>query len=205
MTMSWIPKFKQVVIRTKGKRFVPGEDHLIQRYEVNGKTYPQWVTENRFSQSNTHICQAMLTWAHKQMAKEGGGQHGHDLIELYCGNGNFTLPLSVLFRRVFATELDKYSVKWVALVPKRTPEPTVARCLFGVLAPSLVGNQSKGRNPCMRFLCMRKRAVLVIIIPAKWNLSLIILPTEKCRCLALFSTAELLLRAQRRRASAMYA
>ncbi len=34
-----------------------------------------------------------------------------DLLELYCGNGNFTLPLSTrFFRRVLATELAKSSV-----------------------------------------------------------------------------------------------
>ena len=33
-----------------------------------------------------------------------------DLLELYCGNGNFTLPLSLKFNRVLATELAKSSV-----------------------------------------------------------------------------------------------
>lgn len=33
-----------------------------------------------------------------------------DLLELYCGNGNFTLPLSTRFNRVLATELAKSSV-----------------------------------------------------------------------------------------------
>lgn len=32
------------------------------------------------------------------------------LLELYCGNGNFTLPLSLKFERVLATELAKSSV-----------------------------------------------------------------------------------------------
>ncbi|PCO26268.1 hypothetical protein, partial [Morganella morganii] len=32
------------------------------------------------------------------------------LLELYCGNGNFTLPLSLKFKRVLATELAKSSV-----------------------------------------------------------------------------------------------
>ena len=34
-----------------------------------------------------------------------------DLLELYCGNGNFTLPLSRLFRRALATEVSKTSVQ----------------------------------------------------------------------------------------------
>src|SRR5690606_34431884 len=33
-----------------------------------------------------------------------------DLLELYCGNGNFTLPLSSRVRKVLATEISKTSV-----------------------------------------------------------------------------------------------
>jgi tRNA (uracil-5-)-methyltransferase len=48
----------------------------------------------------------MLAWAVNQSRNWGG-----DLIELYCGNGNFTLPLSKNFNRVLATELSKPSVR----------------------------------------------------------------------------------------------
>jgi tRNA (uracil-5-)-methyltransferase len=34
-----------------------------------------------------------------------------DLLELYCGHGNFTLPLSSKFRSVLATEISKRSIK----------------------------------------------------------------------------------------------
>ncbi|EFJ46848.1 hypothetical protein VOLCADRAFT_118051 [Volvox carteri f. nagariensis] len=51
---------------------------------------------------------------------EGGGDGGEeedvdgpqdDLLELYCGNGNFTVPLAQNFRRVVATEVAKSSVE----------------------------------------------------------------------------------------------
>ena len=48
----------------------------------------------------------MLNWAHGQCADSDG-----DLLELYCGNGNFTLPLSTRFRRVLATEVAKSGVR----------------------------------------------------------------------------------------------
>ncbi|KAF5833106.1 uracil-5--methyltransferase-domain-containing protein, partial [Dunaliella salina] len=35
----------------------------------------------------------------------------HDLLELYCGNGNFTIPLACNFRRVVATEVSKSGVE----------------------------------------------------------------------------------------------
>ncbi len=34
-----------------------------------------------------------------------------DMLELYCGNGNFTIPLASNFRRVVATELSKSGVE----------------------------------------------------------------------------------------------
>ena len=43
----------------------------------------------------------MLEWA-VDVTK---GSEDHDLLELYCGNGNFTIPLSQNFRRVVATEV----------------------------------------------------------------------------------------------------
>ena len=48
----------------------------------------------------------MIEWACEQAT----GQRG-DLLELYCGNGNFTLPLSGHFEHVIATELSKASIR----------------------------------------------------------------------------------------------
>jgi len=47
----------------------------------------------------------MLGWACQQAAGLGG-----DLLELYCGNGNFTMALAPLFGKVLATEVSKSSV-----------------------------------------------------------------------------------------------
>lgn len=47
----------------------------------------------------------MLSWAVDNSASSRG-----DLLELYCGNGNFTLPLAQNFERVIATEISNSSV-----------------------------------------------------------------------------------------------
>jgi tRNA (uracil-5-)-methyltransferase len=44
----------------------------------------------------------MIEWAQSQAHDLSG-----DLLELYCGIGNFTLPLAGQFERVIATELSK--------------------------------------------------------------------------------------------------
>jgi tRNA (uracil-5-)-methyltransferase len=47
----------------------------------------------------------MLTWASDCL------KHSHhDLVELYCGNGNFTAVLAQHFDKVLATEISKVSV-----------------------------------------------------------------------------------------------
>jgi len=99
-----------VVGRSKGKKVVVGSDHVVQWQEIDGKSYPQWQTENKFSQSNAGICNTMQNWVLEQL-KGPDGQRASDLLELYCGNGNFSLPLSSIFRKILATELDKFSVR----------------------------------------------------------------------------------------------
>ncbi|KAG2447247.1 hypothetical protein HYH02_007987 [Chlamydomonas schloesseri] len=44
-------------------------------------------------------------------AAAAAGGPEDDLLELYCGNGNFTIPLAANFRRVVATEVSKSSVE----------------------------------------------------------------------------------------------
>ena len=40
-----------------------------------------------------------------------GSRQDRDLLELYCGNGNFTIPLAGYFHKVIATEMAKSSIK----------------------------------------------------------------------------------------------
>lgn len=100
-----------VVGRSRGRRVVAGAGRLVQHYEVEGRVYPQFHRELMFSQSNAHTCREMLRWTSAQAAHiEGAG--ARDLLELYCGNGNFTLPLARHFRRVFSTETVRDSLKY---------------------------------------------------------------------------------------------
>jgi tRNA (uracil-5-)-methyltransferase len=50
--------------------------------------------EGGFSQPNGRMCEKMLAWA----AGATRGSGAHDLLELYCGNGNFTVALAPNFR-----------------------------------------------------------------------------------------------------------
>ena len=100
--------------RSRGQKLVLAQDFVTERLTAGGREWLYRQYEGGFSQPNAFVCQKMLDWAIGAAACLGG-----DLLELYCGNGNFTLPLARCFRRVLATELSKTSVQaaqWNILV-----------------------------------------------------------------------------------------
>ncbi len=94
-----------VVGRAKGQRVVIGRDYVTEALRVAGRTFTYRQPEGAFTQPNGAVNQKMLGWAHEAL-----GERADDLLELYCGNGNFTLPLATRVRKVLATEISKASV-----------------------------------------------------------------------------------------------
>ncbi|MHB9797758.1 tRNA (uridine(54)-C5)-methyltransferase TrmA [Pseudomonas sp. MT3] len=94
-----------IVGRSRGKRLVVGRDYVSEELTVAGRTFRYRQPEGAFTQPNGEVCQKMLNWAYEAL-----GQREDDLLELYCGNGNFTLPLATRVRKVLATEISKTSV-----------------------------------------------------------------------------------------------
>lgn len=96
----------QLIGRSRKQKIVIGRDWLLEEFELNGRRLRYKQIENSFSQPNGGVNRKMLGWACSQAAGIGG-----DLLELYCGNGNFTIALAPRFGRVLATEVSKSSVK----------------------------------------------------------------------------------------------
>ncbi|MDO7903923.1 tRNA (uridine(54)-C5)-methyltransferase TrmA [Pseudomonas sp. K1(2024)] len=94
-----------VIGRSKGKRVVIGRDYALEQLDIGGRTFTYRQPEGAFTQPNGAVNQKMLAWACEAM-----GRRDDDLLELYCGNGNFTLPLATRARQVLATEISKTSV-----------------------------------------------------------------------------------------------
>lgn len=94
-----------IIGRSRGKRTVIGRDYVVEKLEVAGRTFSYRQPEGAFTQPNGTVNALMLNWAYEAL-----GEQEDDLLELYCGNGNFTLPLSTRVRRVLATEISKSSV-----------------------------------------------------------------------------------------------
>ncbi|MCJ8170130.1 tRNA (uridine(54)-C5)-methyltransferase TrmA [Atopomonas sediminilitoris] len=94
-----------VIGRARGQRVVFGRDYAEEALTVAGRSFRYRQPEGAFTQPNGAVCQKMLNWAYDVM-----GSREDDLLELYCGNGNFTLPLASRARRALATEISKTSV-----------------------------------------------------------------------------------------------
>lgn len=99
-----------VIGRSRKQKCVLSKDFVIEEMTVDDKTYYYQQTENSFTQPNAVVCQHMLQWASNH-AESLNINKDKDLLELYCGNGNFTLPLAKKFRHVLATEVSKSSVR----------------------------------------------------------------------------------------------
>ncbi len=94
-----------IIGRSRNQKAVISRDYVTEAFSGGGQTFFQRQPESSFSQPNAMVNQQMLTWAYDCCDGIGG-----DLLELYCGNGNFTLPLSRRFHKVLATEISKTSV-----------------------------------------------------------------------------------------------
>ena len=95
----------QIIGRSRGQKVVLDRDWLLEEFELNGRHLRYQQVEGSFTQPNGGVNRQMLAWASQQAASLGG-----DLLELYCGNGNFTMALAPLFGKVLATEVGKSSV-----------------------------------------------------------------------------------------------
>ncbi|MBS1144988.1 MAG: tRNA (uracil-5-)-methyltransferase [Proteobacteria bacterium] len=95
----------QIIGRSRGQKRVLDRDHVIESFELNGRQLRYKQVEGSFTQPNGGVNRQMLAWACQQAAGIGG-----NLVELYCGNGNFTIALAPLFDQVLATEVSKSSV-----------------------------------------------------------------------------------------------
>ena len=109
---NWIKKIEalkedlkcSVIGRSKNQKLVIGQDYVTEQYASLNKKFKLKLYEQCFSQTNPDICDQMINWI------EDIGQKDTDIIELHCGIGTFTIPLSRLFNNVIATENSRPSL-----------------------------------------------------------------------------------------------
>ena len=111
---AWVQQATQVekalniklIGRSRGQKLVVSDDWIMETLQVEGRSFTYKQPEQAFIQPNAMVNQEMLSWAcaHAQ-------NNDQDLLELYCGIGNFTIPLSKYYRRVLATEVSKVATR----------------------------------------------------------------------------------------------
>ncbi|THA01187.1 tRNA (uridine(54)-C5)-methyltransferase TrmA [Rodentibacter pneumotropicus] len=95
----------QLIGRASKQKICLNQDYVDEVLPVSGRNYVYRQVENSFTQPNAVVNCKMLEWAIDCTTGSEG-----DLLELYCGNGNFSIALAQNFRKVLATEIAKPSV-----------------------------------------------------------------------------------------------
>ena len=95
----------RIIGRSRKQKVVLDDSSIGETLNINDSSYHYRYYEQGFTQPNAAINIKMIEWVSRHI-----GDSSRDMIELYCGLGNFTLPLSQKFRRVLATEIAKSSV-----------------------------------------------------------------------------------------------
>lgn len=95
----------KIIGRSRGQKLILSEEYCINEFTIHSKTFKIKQYEGAFTQPNQKVNTQMIAWVLNHITSGG------DLCELYCGGGNFTIPLSTVFTKVLATEISKTSIK----------------------------------------------------------------------------------------------
>ena len=94
-----------IIGRSRKQKVIVGQDYITENLSINGEVYKSKHIENSFTQPNASVNEKMISWSLQQLEGIEG-----DLLELYCGAGNFTIPFAKHFNKVLATEISKSSI-----------------------------------------------------------------------------------------------
>ncbi len=94
----------KIIGRSRKQKIVLGDDFISDTLTILDTGFNFRYKEGGFTQPNQEVNKQMIEWVINNIEKK------NDLCELYCGGGNFTIPLSRYFDRVVATEISKTSI-----------------------------------------------------------------------------------------------
>ncbi len=96
----------KIIGRSRGQKIIISDEFISETLNISNIDFNFLYQEGGFTQPNSGVNIKMIEWVLDKLEKQD-----NDLCELYCGGGNFTIPLSQKFRKVLATEISKTSIK----------------------------------------------------------------------------------------------
>ena len=96
----------KVMGRSRKQKIILSSESINETLNINNQNFKFAYQEGGFTQPNTNVNVQMIEWVLNNIETSS-----NDLCELYCGGGNFTIPLSTKFNKVLATEISKTSIK----------------------------------------------------------------------------------------------
>jgi len=100
-----------IIGRSRKQKIIIGQDYITEILNIKDEIYKFNYIENSFTQPNARVNEQMITWALDNSLHPKGTTHvDGDLLELYCGAGNFTIPFAKIYDKVLATEISKSSI-----------------------------------------------------------------------------------------------
>lgn len=94
-----------IIGRSRKQKVIIGQDFITETLNIKNQTYKFNYIENSFTQPNSRVNEKMISWALDNSLHVEG-----DLLELYCGAGNFTIAFAKIYDKVLATEISKSSI-----------------------------------------------------------------------------------------------
>ena len=86
------------------------QNSAAQNLDCEKKSAQNSACENSTEQNSSHEQSAAQNSSCEKHAVRPESSAARDLLELYCGHGNFTIPLAAKFNRVLASEISKSSI-----------------------------------------------------------------------------------------------
>lgn len=138
----------QLIGRSRKQKLVIDRHCIEEVLNIEGREFRYWQPEQCFTQPNGGINKKMMSWLLEHTQQCEG-----DLLELYCGIGNFTLPLASRFQHVLATELSKpatEAARWNAEINN------VGNVEFARLSAAEMTSAMAGERPYRRLSHLHK-------------------------------------------------
>jgi len=96
----------ELIGRSRKVKIVVTKEYIEEELTIEDKKYFYRLYDTGFTQPNSGVNEKMIGWVKNKI-----GNCDDDLLELYCGHGNFTIALSFHFKKILATEISKQSIK----------------------------------------------------------------------------------------------